>query len=745
MVDITDPPSAPSPAVSTAQNDTAENTPSLSPPPGPSPDRDAGPHEASNTNAKTPDSEFSSAADLKKTYLGLLPQEQIIEICLLFEAYVPPSVRTAAWPKDLEAAINDLEKKTASLDQSKQSHSHPQYNGQTVPPQTNGASHPSSSNTPPTHQVHPPGYYAPSLPLPGPPAEEDPPMGSLRNPAEEAKEREEREKAKASASGSATTSHAPSPAPQTNGEASSSTATAPQTEAAQLPGQSQHATLHPPAPYPYAHYGYAVPPQGSQQPAYPHAPYYPSPHAYASHYPYPHYPHQPPPGYPPPPPDHSPPPPHPSGQQPLFNSQPLVRPPIHPPAPPQPPPPSGEDLPSYEEMIVEALVDCGDAEGAAPKDLFTWMASRYPLQTNFRPSASQALQKAYKRGRLEKRSGGKYRLNANWEGGATSKRTTRRPQTLAQTTYAMQHPPQQSSPFTHAPLQQHNNNHNQPPKSQPSSHYPGYQYQYPYGHYPGYSQQPQPAAEKTAAPATASAPAPVADPTAPAKVGEEKDEGDAWEAAQHILQAINFSNLAGGSPSVDLPGSPSGADPSLSLSMADDLHAALAALTNAAAAAAAAEAQAEAPRTSLTDDERASLQAQLALLAAQLTEIAEAEDEEDEEEPPAPAVSAQLEPSHPAPVALPAPAPAHLPAPVPAPAKTVELPPPPIAAYAGTHLVLDINAFPEVFESSTPVSATANASAAQTDVDELAGESSDDDDDMEDVVVPLQGHGALRT
>ena len=69
-------------------------------------------------------------------------------------------------------------------------------------------------------------------------------------------------------------------------------------------------------------------------------------------------------------------------------------------------------------MIVEALLDCGEAEGAAPKDLFTWMASRYPLQTNFRPSASQALQKAYKRGRLEKRSGGKYRLNANWEGGA---------------------------------------------------------------------------------------------------------------------------------------------------------------------------------------------------------------------------------------------------------------------------------------------------------------------------------------
>ena len=104
----------------------------------------------------------------------------------------------------------------------------------------------------------------------------------------------------------------------------------------------------------------------------------------------------------------------------MFSSNPLVRPPLppHPGVPPQPPPPTGEDLPSYEEMIVEALLDCGDVEGAAPKDLFTWMASRYPLQTNFRPSASQALQKAYKRGRLEKRPGGKYRLNSAWEGGA---------------------------------------------------------------------------------------------------------------------------------------------------------------------------------------------------------------------------------------------------------------------------------------------------------------------------------------
>jgi len=71
-------------------------------------------------------------------------------------------------------------------------------------------------------------------------------------------------------------------------------------------------------------------------------------------------------------------------------------------------------------MLVEALTEAGDPEGCAPKDLFMWMASHYPLQSNFRPSASQALQKAFKRGRLEKSDGGKYRINATWEGGNVS-------------------------------------------------------------------------------------------------------------------------------------------------------------------------------------------------------------------------------------------------------------------------------------------------------------------------------------
>jgi len=77
-----------------------------------------------------------------------------------------------------------------------------------------------------------------------------------------------------------------------------------------------------------------------------------------------------------------------------------------------------DDLPSYEEMIVEALQEFSDPEGCAPKDLFASMAAKYPLQSNFRPSASQALQKAFKRGRLEKGNNGKYRLSATWEGGS---------------------------------------------------------------------------------------------------------------------------------------------------------------------------------------------------------------------------------------------------------------------------------------------------------------------------------------
>ncbi|RPD62242.1 hypothetical protein L226DRAFT_611154 [Lentinus tigrinus ALCF2SS1-7] len=735
-----DPSLLPPSADSSAQNGSAENTHVHEIPPIPSADSDT---------------------DKRKTYLSLLPHEQIIKICLLFEPHVPLQVKTTVWPVDLDAAILELKKKADTLPLSP-----PKPDAPTPVSVSNDAPLPTDTSTP-AHQVNPPG---PNVPPPHPP-DEDPPMGSLRDPAEEAREREQASAAKPIESHTA--SPAP-PNPQTNGNAVASSSRHPTPSGTPQPqGPAQHATLRPPGPYPYAPYGYAMPPQPpGQQAAYPHAPYYP-PSGYPSHYPYPYHP---PPGYPPPP-GHTPPPP---GGQPLFNTNPLGR----PPHPPQPPPPSGEDLPSYEEMIVEALLDCGEAEGAAPKDLFTWMASRYPLQTNFRPSASQALQKAYKRGRLEKRENGKYRLNAAWEGGATSKRTTRRPQTIAQSTYAMHHPPQPSSPFTTAPLQ--HNNHPHPPPGQQPPPYNGYSYQYPYGgHYPGYPPQQRPPQDKP--PASTSI-----DNASAAKSAEAKEEGDAWEAAQHILKAINFGGLAQtNTTDASRPGASSGADAEPSTAADDELTAVLHALASAAAAAS----SAEPPRSTLSDDERASLQAQLALLAAQLTEIAEAE--EDEGPPPAPvpeppsvpepvplsaAQASVSQPLHaPAPTAqvqplaqpepqpasvqpqaqMPVPAPAPPPRAEPSPMKTVEQHPPPIAAFSGAHLVLDVNAFPEEF---LPPSVPAPGSGAQTDVemdadadadgdvdvDAEGEEVSDEDEDMEDVVVPLHpsmhaGHDALRT
>ena len=163
----------------------------------------------------------------------------------------------------------------------------------------------------------------------------------------------------------------------------------------QLGGQVTTQTPTPQPSYPLHPYGFPQPQTG-----YPHTSYYGHPptafppyHAY----PYQQFPSQ----HAQPPPSSQPNPTFPVPQaQDSFRDQ-----------------PSPDDLPSYEEMIVEALTECGDSEGCAPKELFMWMASRYPLQSNFRPSASQALQKAFKRGRFEKNRSGKYRLNATWEGG----------------------------------------------------------------------------------------------------------------------------------------------------------------------------------------------------------------------------------------------------------------------------------------------------------------------------------------
>lgn len=151
---------------------------------------------------------------------------------------------------------------------------------------------------------------------------------------------------------------------------------------------TQSPTPAPPYPFGYGH----------PQIAYPHAPYY------TSGYPYPY----------------SYPAPVQNGLQPSLAPSPFSS--HHAPYGGAPPPEASgnDDLPSYEEMIVEALTECTDPDGWVPKDLFTWMAGRYPLQSNFRPSASQALQKAFKRGRFEKNGNGKYRLSSSWEGGSAS-------------------------------------------------------------------------------------------------------------------------------------------------------------------------------------------------------------------------------------------------------------------------------------------------------------------------------------
>ncbi|SNX86526.1 uncharacterized protein MEPE_05235 [Melanopsichium pennsylvanicum] len=81
-------------------------------------------------------------------------------------------------------------------------------------------------------------------------------------------------------------------------------------------------------------------------------------------------------------------------------------------------------LPSYEDMIVEGLRVMGEAP---PRSLFNWMQVTYPLTKKFRPSAHQALQKAFKRGRLLK-TGSMYRINSSWSDPGESRKPTRRPQ-----------------------------------------------------------------------------------------------------------------------------------------------------------------------------------------------------------------------------------------------------------------------------------------------------------------------------
>lgn len=202
----------------------------------------------------------------------------------------------------------------------------------------------------------------------------------------------------------------------------------------------------------------------------------------------------------------------------------------------------------------------------------------------------------------------------------TSKRTTRRPQTLAQTTLPGAQPP--SSPFTHAPLVPHGANNLQtrlPPPGQPPG-YGGYPFGYASqgtsgsGHAQGSRGSSGTASQKQAAHA----------------VDHETGEGsDAWEAAQNILKAINFGQLfqisneenkAGESSASGDPHNQQTTDGPDKPSLLSD-----------------AIAPGEYPGSRLDGagksaevnaEQRAALQAQLALLAAQLAELADVSENE---------------------------------------------------------------------------------------------------------------------
>ncbi len=298
-----------------------------------------------------------------------------MELCLAFEAYSPAHIKNSLWPANLAAAVAELQS----------------------PAQT--------SQGTPTDNLLIPVLNAPQSSTSSDATPQLPQTEAL-------------------ATSSTNGTHLPS-----SGASSHETPTAdespkpqqprPADDSSQLTAQpfpstsSTQSVANAPLQGPYPHLSYGFP-QTQQLPAYPHTPYYTPfshPHGFPPHpsAPYGHTAY---------PPSQSP---YPPGQAafPPFTGVPLAR---HPhtigvssadhggiPA---------DDLPSYEDMLVEALTDLNEADGSAPKSLFTWMASRYPLHSNFRPSASQALQKAFKRGRLEKGSNGKYRLNASWDGGS---------------------------------------------------------------------------------------------------------------------------------------------------------------------------------------------------------------------------------------------------------------------------------------------------------------------------------------
>lgn len=191
-----------------------------------------------------------------------------------------------------------------------------------------------------------------------------------------------------------------------------------------------------------------------------------------------------------------------------------------------------------------------------------------------------------------------------------------------------------TSPFTHAPLSQsargalaHGPSTSMPTSAQekapPYSHF---QYQYPpSAAYPSYGLPGPPPISKGGSSVEQQPVAAVSNTIVQAASSEgnagneEVGEGsDAWEAAQAILKAINFGSILQATTAKQAgppPFQPSPPPNSVHTWPASDRALASDAMNGAGAAAS--------PVQALSDRDRASLQAQLALLAAQLAEIAE--------------------------------------------------------------------------------------------------------------------------
>ncbi|CAG8435366.1 7401_t:CDS:2 [Ambispora gerdemannii] len=95
------------------------------------------------------------------------------------------------------------------------------------------------------------------------------------------------------------------------------------------------------------------------------------------------------------------------------------------------PSPTTANLPSYEEMIVEAIGAIADQNGSPPKTIFDKMESTYPLHAKFRSSASQALHKAVKKGRVLKVGLTLYKLNSDYTAPAKNGRRLHRKTSVA--------------------------------------------------------------------------------------------------------------------------------------------------------------------------------------------------------------------------------------------------------------------------------------------------------------------------